>query len=69
MNESEKQELKNALRSIGLALHFNHNTVATDAPDQAAQLEQKPGFWRVNHAKEIAALDTVERYLSRDNGL
>ena len=53
----DKTFLKSALRDIGLALNANHNTVATDV----VGVEPSDTAWRVDHKKELALLDDLEK--------
>ena len=60
--ENGMNELQKALRDIVLALNMTHNTIATDV----VGLEPNDTSWRVDHSKELAQLDMVERTISSD---
>ena len=53
-------DIKNALRSIGLALSSCSNTVTTD--DINAKPDDKS--WRINNSKEIALVRELEQLIS-----
>jgi hypothetical protein len=54
-----KDEIKSAIRSIGLALNTAHNTTTTDAPN--AQISETS--WRIDHANELQILKALEQHL------
>ncbi len=54
--------LKSALRDIGLALNLTHNTVTTDV----VGVEPSETSWRVDHTKEIALVEDIERAINSD---
>lgn len=54
-----QNEMKAALRDIGLALNASHNTVTTDLPD----VRPDKTSWRIDHRKEIAQLNALEEAL------
>ena len=61
-NQSERpspQDIRDALRDIGLALSAGHGTVATDL----AQAKPDETSWRIDHTREIKALGVLKRAL------
>ena len=60
----EKNEMKRAIRKIGLALNASHNTIATDDP---AAEPVDDYSWRVDNSKEIELLAELETELFSSN--
>jgi len=55
----KKDEIKNAITAIGLALNASHNTVTTDI----VGVEPSDTSWRIDNSKEIELLDKLELFL------
>lgn len=56
----EQNEIKQIIRSIGLALNVVHNCVVTD--DVEAVVDDKS--WRIDHTKELELLGKLAEFLS-----
>lgn len=56
----EKERLLSALRDIGLALSVVNNAIATDA----VGVEPTDTSWRVNHSRELALLDEIQKAIA-----
>ena len=57
-----KIELRDALRTIGLALNVTHNTVTTDI----LGVEPTKTSWRIDHTKELEKLHQIEALINTD---
>jgi hypothetical protein len=57
-------DMTNALRTIGLALHASHNTVTTDDPAAAVGANS----WRIDHASAIQSLELLESHFAASTG-
>ena len=56
----KQSQISAAIRSIGLALNITNNCVTTDVPGTEPK---KDHSWRVDHTKELAQLDDLEKLL------
>lgn len=56
----KQTQIVKAIRDIVLALNMTNNCITTDVPG----IEPKKDYsWRVDHSKELAQLDSLERLL------
>ena len=57
-------DIKDAIRAIGIALHLSHNTVTTDIEG----VEPSETSWRIDNSKETKLLDELEELLLSNTG-
>ena len=64
LKNMEIKDIKDAIRSIGIALHSTHNTVTTDV----VGVEPNETSWCIDNSKETKLLDELEELLLSNTG-